>query len=684
MALEPIKLDDLTWAEMVLAIRRRIAAASAGKWTLHAPVDPGIAMLELFAWLLEQRVYWLDQVPDSLVRGAINLLGDQTRPARPAATVLRLSPTEGEPTLNAGTEMRLASRIPPIIFSTESDVTLLPVAESEKEQYRVSLFVGNRERTQDLLQQRIVHLFPSDGSAAEIKIVLWLTKEIPAAVFDKYFSLLFGLDAPSNIAPHWSPDAVKEVPVPAEVTWWYRSANGNVPVRFPQVDDGTAGLRRSGVVRLAIPDDWRPEDAQQVEPPVAGLKGYALWLRVEEATFTSPPRLARLMPNVAIARHWRDTDEHSLDRKWLPLPGNSIQLSDLPEGPSLQGELPVKDHPPLEDSIELSVRERDGKWYEWKASQDLSTVGPDERFFLVDRQAGALRFGDGLTGRLPVLAKNGTNLKVRYKVGGGNEGNVGSHLEWMGGDQEQFAATNVVSADGGEESEPLASARKRVASSLRERNRAVTRLDYETIARTTPGIAIGRAYAAVGFHPCFPCSLVPGAITVFIIPYAPRERAIDPKAESDYVIAPIPDPGAVRAVRARLEAARLVASEVFVLAPRYRSVSIVIDITAEPVDPLPLRQRITERLQDFLDPLIGGDQKDGWPFGEPVRPSVLLREAQQALGTSGEVVAVYIGIDDNPADENCDDVKIGEHDLVTLEQVTVRLQQSASASGGLR
>ncbi len=370
MALEPIKLDDLSWAEMVLAIRRRIAAASAGKWTLHAPVDPGVTMLELFAWLLEQRVYWLDQVPDSLVRGAIKLLGNQTLPARPASTVLRLSPADNEHTVSAGTEMRLATRIPPIIFSTESDVTLLPVAESE-EQYRVSLFVGNRDRSKDLLQRRIVQLFWSDGSAAEIKIVLWMTEEIPAAIFDNYFSLLFDLDAPSNIAPHWSPDAVKDVPVPAEVTWWYRNANGAEPVKFPHVEDGTAGLRRSGVVRLPIPADWKPEDAQEVEPPVAGLKGYALWLRVEEATFTSPPRLARLIPNVAIARHWRVTEEHSLDRKWLPLPGNAIQLSELPEGPSLQGELPVKDHPPLEDSVELSVKERDGKWYEWKGSEDL-------------------------------------------------------------------------------------------------------------------------------------------------------------------------------------------------------------------------------------------------------------------------------------------------------------------------
>ncbi|HEY9283481.1 MAG TPA: hypothetical protein VIP46_08510, partial [Pyrinomonadaceae bacterium] len=84
--LETVKLDDLTWGEMVAAVRRRVAAASAGQWTLHAPVDPGITLLELFAYLLEQRVYWMDQVPDSLVRGALSLLGERPRATQAAAT----------------------------------------------------------------------------------------------------------------------------------------------------------------------------------------------------------------------------------------------------------------------------------------------------------------------------------------------------------------------------------------------------------------------------------------------------------------------------------------------------------------------------------------------------------------------------------------------------------------------
>ena len=80
MALDPIVLDDLDWKGMVDAIRRRIPAASDGQWTLHAPVDPGVTLLELFAWQLEQRLYHMDQVPDTLNRALLAMLG--TRPRR--------------------------------------------------------------------------------------------------------------------------------------------------------------------------------------------------------------------------------------------------------------------------------------------------------------------------------------------------------------------------------------------------------------------------------------------------------------------------------------------------------------------------------------------------------------------------------------------------------------------------
>ncbi|NBH08775.1 hypothetical protein GTY80_36750, partial [Amycolatopsis sp. SID8362] len=100
MTLPVPKLDDLTWADMMAAITRRIPAESDGTWTLHAPADPGVTLLELFAYLLEQRLYWLDQAPDELVVAILKLLGlEPPRPARAAATVLSLRTAEETPTV---------------------------------------------------------------------------------------------------------------------------------------------------------------------------------------------------------------------------------------------------------------------------------------------------------------------------------------------------------------------------------------------------------------------------------------------------------------------------------------------------------------------------------------------------------------------------------------------------------
>ena len=95
MTLAPLQLDDLTWDDMVAAIRRRIPAESAGNWTLHAPADPGITLLELFAFLTEQRLYWLDQVPDAFVVAVL----EAARPGRPASPPCRPRPCCRSPRL---------------------------------------------------------------------------------------------------------------------------------------------------------------------------------------------------------------------------------------------------------------------------------------------------------------------------------------------------------------------------------------------------------------------------------------------------------------------------------------------------------------------------------------------------------------------------------------------------------
>lgn len=665
MSLPELILDDVNWTDLVERARTRIAPASRGQWTHHAPVDPGVTLLELFAWLLEQRVYWLDQVPDSLVRAALSLLGERVRPARAAATVLWIEhasdPAQAYARVPAGTAFERVSLEEPLVFTTTSSVTLLPVA-------RVQVQVDGVDCSGELEQQREFNLLPAHGERASARIELCLRQPLPRPRPGPPLALCFELD--TRVVAQWHSDAVDCVPPPATIVWSYsRGSNQRGTIARKDVDDGTGGLRRSGVVRLAIPDDWEPLPSDS-----SSVHRYALWIETEHATFTYPPRLRRLRANAVVARH-RITVRAWHAKEWLPLPGNVLELSS---------------DKPLPMSVRLMLKEfddNDGTWRRWKSVDDLAFCGPADRVFVVDRTARTLRFGDGLNGRIPRLVPvkaNDHNVKLAYLAGGGAAGNVGDSLPWRGVHHDHFRACNLVAAAGGRDPESIAEARGRMSTALRQPTRAVTRHDYRDLAKSTKGIVIARAHAAIGEHPRFPCIPVPGAVTLFAVPHAPRDDDESERCGSSFVAAPRPDPGALAHLSQEMDSRRLVGTELFIRAPFYRNVSVVVEIAAEPVDPTVLRLRITKRLERFLDPLTGGEAGDGWPFGEPLRPSELLRVAQSELGDDGTVERVLIGLDGEDAKESCADVPIRPHELVAVRDLVIRMRRPARTSGGLQ
>ena len=685
MALDRVVLDDLDWKGMVDAIRRRIPAASDGQWTLHAPVDPGVTLLELFAWQLEQRLYRMDQVPDALSRALLSILGTRPRRTRCATTVLQLCPGQAA-AADRRAEFTLDGGEPPIVYSTRSPLALLKITTRG-----LRLWVGDQERSADLDQARVFRLLPAGGESATVRIELSLAEAPAPADGNAWFSLYLRLRTAAPIAPQWSPDAAPGVAPPAPLAWLYRSNDGSL--RPFGVDDGTGGLRRSGIVRLRIPADWKAESAGLV---------YAIHLRTTDASFSSPPRLVSLVPNAVVARHARATRLHTRARalsEWLPLPGNVIRLDELPRY-ALPHDQSERDVPAVDSACVVCIKERDG-WHRWWPVASFYAWGPSDRVFIVDRERAQLRFGDGLNGRLPVLsaaAAGDSNIRFRYLVGGGSAGTVGQSpgpdCDWEG--PNGVRARNLTESLGGSEAETLDEARQRSAATLRVATRAVTQLDFEDIARSTPGVAVKRAHAAIGRHPQHPCNLVPGAVTVYVVPDVPRaERGPTPlrRAREDlnsdlvedaFVAAPIPDPGMLAAVHARLDRARLVTTELFVSAPHYRAVRLRVVLRGDVHDPSALRQSIHDRLERFLDPLVGGDDSSGWTFGEPVRASVMLREVQAAVDNEARVARVAIGIDDDEPNESCRAVSIGAHELVWLKAVELQLDRIVVAAGGLR
>ena len=627
MSAHALQIDTLTFEDLVRLGLEDLPRASQGQWTLHGAVDPGVTILELLAWQLEQRLFMADQLTEPMVRAGLRLLGlADPQPAHPATTVLSVSGPASASPLAAGTVFGLNDDQLGRQFAIDDEVWTLPIAG-----VRVS------------------------GAllAAGDELELALDGDRLAAHAGSEVSLLVDVAAPPGVAPAWSQAAV-DVQPPALLRWIAVGPDGSQ--QPADVQDTTGALRRSGLLRLPWPAVWdRPG------PDPWRLRAIAV-----SASYTEPVRIRAVHANGAVARH---RVEHSADLSaqlaaFLPLPG---QLVRVPGGAGLLCD--------GDGDVVLSVTERTGERHDWHGVRSAVGAGPADRIFLIDRERGELRFGDGRSGRIlrPAATPAAT---VRYALGAGRDGNLGELRGWAQ-DGGAAVAVNPLAADEGAGRETLDAARQRAADALATVDRTVTTQDASELAESTPGLGLRRAHTSPGVHPAFPCDPVPGALAVTIVPHA--DRTASPGA---WTAAPRPDAGALATTRERLERARLLGQEISVLAPVYRRVAVSMSVSASARDG-DTREQIVDALRRYLDALVGGAKGEGWPFGGAVRPSALAGVVQDLLGPEATVTALAAGLDGGPQ-STCADLAIGARELVFLGEATIAWVATSPAGGGLR
>ena len=75
-------LDDLTYEELVEEAISLIPSLTP-EWTDHNPSDPGIALIELFAWLTEMTLYRVNRIPDANYYTFLKLLSGKPQAELP-------------------------------------------------------------------------------------------------------------------------------------------------------------------------------------------------------------------------------------------------------------------------------------------------------------------------------------------------------------------------------------------------------------------------------------------------------------------------------------------------------------------------------------------------------------------------------------------------------------------------
>jgi len=131
MRLPEIQLDDRRFQDLISEARMRINR-SCPEWTEHNVSDPGITLIELFAWMTEMTIYRLNRVPDKLHVSLLELLGIRLDGPSAARTALRfrLAGPAAEAVTILGGETEVGTPRTPteesIIFQVDEDFTIPP------------------------------------------------------------------------------------------------------------------------------------------------------------------------------------------------------------------------------------------------------------------------------------------------------------------------------------------------------------------------------------------------------------------------------------------------------------------------------------------------------------------------------------------------------------------------------
>ena len=144
--------------------------------------------------------------------------------------------------------------------------------------------------------------------------------------------------------------------------------------------------------------------------------------------------------------------------------------------------------------------------------------------------------------------------------------------------------------------------------------RAVTCEDYERLAKAADD-NVARAQCVAGFDLTSSIPVQrPNHVSVLVIP-----RSTDRL--------PLPSVDLRERVSEALEKRRLLTTHVHVVAPRYVPITVRLNVVAKGVRAEEqFRQELAGMVQRFLHPVTGGEEGSGWPAGQTLYVSDLLRQ----------------------------------------------------------
>jgi predicted phage baseplate assembly protein len=592
------ELVDATREAVRSDIRGRIAGYTPD-WTNPDRQDAGVALVRLFGTQAEPVLSRVNRLPEKLLAEHLRTAGVRRRPAGAAAALLEftVTPPDGASVLiPAGFQAAASGQV---IYETDDDLYATPATlgalavQDDGSLQQLPLGPAGPGRPFEPFGRD-----PKPGNG------LWIGL---AGVASPYPLLSLGFVVKAKPP---SPASSGDLDRPAPLLRW-DVLDGNRIVAAEVVKDDTSGFRASGTIELRVPRSWAPG-----RPP-GSRPGLPLrWLRVQisHGEFTDvPPVLSGLRLNMVAATAARTIRDEPLQP--IQDPGaTSRRRMRLSQVPILAGSVVIEvDDDPGADVFGTTT----GSTSRWQEVESLAGFGADDRVFVVDHATGEVTFGDGVNGA--AVPPGFRNVRaVQYRVGGGKAGAVraGAVNGVVTALPFVTRVNNPFPASGGTDPEPDADAIRRGAGELRSRGRAVAPADYGLMATRAPGASVARAHGVPGLHPDFAGKPIPGVVGVLVVP--PADESGEP---------PVPTAATLQAVADFLTREVAPAGVTVVAAPaRYRQVAVEAWVSLDPdQDRASVLARAGDAVTTYLDPLRGGENGAGWPFGGALRHTPLVR-----------------------------------------------------------
>jgi hypothetical protein len=664
----PPPIEPRSYAELRDAALARIPVHNP-EWTNFTASDPGVTLLELFAFLTESLAYRANRIPERNRRRFLELLRVPLTRAASARGVITIDNPRGQGDvvpLAADVEVR-AGAVP---FRTELGLDVLPVEgrpfvkeplaapPPELVDHYRALYASYAGRKPALVldELRLYRTVPLDpgsvqGTALEdtadgcVWIAILLPEGVPPspAAVTSARRAIAGRVLNLGVVPAVPGSERRLDPVGIAAV----DRGRTLAFEVPRVPDGgllpaAAADRRPTYRALAA----TPTADVTAEPGIVQLTlpadegGLTLWTDLEpleDGVGDFPPSLedTRLVDRLVT---WvRIRAGAGVRARFIWVGTNATMVSQrarvvaeaLPDGTGEPDQAAVLARTPvIPESVRVTVT-AGGRTDEWELIDDLLAAGPEvpvedvrrppgtaappprpSRVATLDAATGDLRFGDGARGARPAL---GAIVRAAYDYGAGAAGNVGPGSIADAPSLPGFVVSNPVRTWGGADAETLEEGEKQAARFLRNRDRAVTVDDYEAVVWRTPGIDLGRVDVIPAFNPDLAPSSpgsAPGAVTLMVIP------RLDPRSP----VAPTPDARFLDAICRWVGPRRLVTTEVHVRGPVYRDVWVSAGIDVVPGEgEAAVAEAVRAAVMRFLAP-VDPDAPPWWQ-DEPPPPT---------------------------------------------------------------